>query len=156
MFQFKKILPATVLAVAVLASPMAMADMPKHQCEHKECQDRGEWVEKHIAHLHDKLKITAQQEDQWKPVAQTLRDNDKALHDLMKDQHSKYESQTAPELLAAHTAFAEARLSAARKFADAFNNLYAGLTPDQKKIADECFRKTHGHHGDWEHHHDDK
>jgi protein CpxP len=149
MVPFKKMLPPALLACTLIAAPFAMADTPPgpppgHPGPMQPFDHAG-MLEQHIAHLHDALKVTPQQEEQWKPVAQTMRDNEKAMFDLMKEKHGKIESQTAVDDLNAYSDIAAAHAVAARKMADVFAVFYASLGDDQKKLADEFFRE-HKHH----------
>jgi len=140
-------LPSVVLAASLLAAPFAIAQTPPpapmkigHHGAMTE-HDDGAQLEQHIAHMHDALKVTAAQEDQWKPVAQTMRDNEKSIHDLIKDKRSKIDSQSAADDLNAYAEIAAAHAQNSRKMADAFATFYASLSDDQKKTADEFFRE---------------
>ena len=132
----------------MLGAPLAMAEMTDPPARHhqKPMMDEGQRVDRHIAHLHDALKVTPQQEEQWKPVAQTIRDNQRAIHDLVKDKRTKLDTQSAVEDLNAYSEIAEAHAVASKKLADAFGTFYAGLSVEQKKVADEFFR-DHKRHG---------
>ena len=152
MVQFKHILPSALLAFSVLGAPFAMAEPPQPPAHHGPMSkmDEGDRLEHRISQLHDALKVTAQQEDQWKPVAQTMRDNEKALHELAKEKRAKVDTQTAVEDLAAYGEIAEAHAHAIKKLADVFGSFYAGLSDEQKKAADQFFR-DHKHHGEKQH-----
>jgi hypothetical protein len=102
--------------------------------------DEGVMLERHIARMHDDLKVTPQQETQWMVVAQTMRDNEKTARQLIRDRQSRIDSQTAVEDLNAYADIAALHAQATRKLADAFAGFYAGLSDDQKKAADEMFR----------------
>ena len=131
MFRSKFILMSAALACALLATPVLAQDAA---------------LEKHIAHMHDALKVTPAQEDQWKPVAQTMRDNEAAMHELVKEKHAHLDTQTAPEDLNAYAEIAQAHATAVRKLADSFGTFYASLSDDQKKVADTFFREHKRRH----------
>lgn len=152
MVQFKRILPSALLAFSVLGAPLAMAEPAQAPAHHGQMQKMSEEdrLERHIGHLHDALKVTAQQEEQWKPVAQTMRDNEKSLRELAKAKRGKIETQTAVEDLAAYAEIAEAHAQSIKKLADVFGTFYAGLGDEQKKVADEFFR-DHKHHSEKQH-----
>lgn len=146
MFDRKYRLPSLILAASVLAAPLAMAQTPPpapppmaHHGAMTE-HDDGAMLERHIAHLHDALKVTPAEEDQWKPVAQTMRDNEKSMHALVQEKQSKIESQSAVDDLNAYAEIAAAHAQNSRKMADAFATFYASLSDDQKKTADAFFR----------------
>ena len=143
MISTKSFLSSAVLACALLASPV-LAQNPPATAAHKgtmQSMDDEAKLERHISHMHDALKVTAQQEDQWKPVAQVMRDNEKTMHELVKDKRSRLDSQSAPDDLNAYADIAAAHAAATRKLADAFSTFYASLGDDQKKVADEFFRE---------------
>jgi periplasmic protein CpxP/Spy len=146
MTMLKQILPSAFLAFSVLAAPVAMAEMrppADHQQQPKMSQEEG--LEHHIAHLHDVLKVTPQQEELWGPVAKAMRDNHQSMSELIKEKKSKIETQTAVEDLNAYSEIAAAHAVATKRLADAFGPFYGSLTDEQKKSADEFFRQ-HKHH----------
>ena len=75
----------------VPASTTAPAPGAKHHMGKPMAED----VESHIKALHDKLKISADQEDSWATVAQAMRDNDAAMKTQWKQRHDNGESQSA-------------------------------------------------------------
>ncbi len=149
MIQVKTLLPTALVAFCVMGAPLVMADMPASNMpnHHGAAQkmDDEQMLERHIAHLHDALKVTPQQEEQWKPVAEIMRDNDKTMRDLVKEKRGKLDTQTAVEDLAAYSEIAQAHAVATKKLADVFSVFYVSLSDDQKKVADDFFRE-HKHH----------
>ena len=145
MVKFKYALPAALLAVAVLAVPAAMADMS----EHGQCHEQHQDMTDRITRLHDALKLTAPQEEQWKPVAAIMADNAKTMQDMFKSHHGKAEDMNALEVLALHSEAAQAHAAGVKKLADAFGQLYPSLSPEQKTVADKFFH--HGKHHDKHH-----
>lgn len=142
MIKVKHLFTTALVAFSMLGAPLVMAQTPQGPAQHhKPMMDEGQRVEQHIAHLHDALKVTAQQEDQWKPVAQTIRDNEKTVHEVVKEKRSKIDTQTAAEDLVAYSEIAEAHAVASRKLADVFGTFYASMSDDQKKVADNFFRE---------------
>jgi hypothetical protein len=97
-------------------------------------------AERLFARLQDQLKITPEQEAQWKPVADVMRENAKTLHDLHVAKMAKVDNQTAIEDLASYRELAEAHYQAAKRLEEAFGTFYASLPPDQQKLADTVFR----------------
>jgi len=104
-------------------------------------------LEARIQEMHAKLQITPGQEDLWKSVAQTMRDNQLALDPLMAEREKKAQSATALEDLKSFAEVSEAHASGIRKFAAAFEPLYSGMTDAQKKGADTLFRNGAGKMG---------
>ncbi len=102
--------------------------------------DRNAEVEKHIADLHGKLKITAAEESQWAAVAQAMRDNANQLDQAIEKREA---NATAIADLNAYGDVVQAHADGIKNLAKVFSPLYASMPDDQKKVADEVFV----HHG---------
>jgi hypothetical protein len=102
-------------------------------------------IEGRIAYLKAELKITDAQAPQFAAVAQAMRDDAKAMEQA-KDQRrtDRGQPQTAVQRLEARAQFAALRAQSSQHFVDVFKPLYANLSDDQKKAADELLAK-HGH-----------
>jgi hypothetical protein len=98
-------------------------------------------IEVRIHDMHANLAITVGQEDQWKQVAQVMRDNELALEALVNDRKANANSMTAIEDLKSYAAITDAHLEGIKKFTTAFTALYNGMSEAQKKDADTLFRK---------------
>ncbi|MFP5517847.1 MAG: Spy/CpxP family protein refolding chaperone [Alphaproteobacteria bacterium] len=98
-----------------------------------------ERVEGRIAFLKAELEITDAQAPQWNAFADTLRSNAKA-HQAMHEQMTKGGLPSAwPERLAAQQKALSTRLDAVKALEAAAKPLYAALSDDQKKVADQLF-----------------
>ena len=89
--------------------------------------------EQHLAVLHDKLKLTAQQETAWKKFAASQPIPDKSA----RLDPAEMEKLNAPQRLEKgleHMRAMEARLT---EHLAALKEFYAALTPEQQKIFDE-------------------
>lgn len=126
-------------AVAQEAAQPAPQAMPGHM--HGQAHGRQDAVEARIAELHKNLQITPEEESQWNAVAQTMRDNQKAGADLIREKRQNEASLTAVDDLRAYADIAENHAAGVRKLADAFVTLYAAMPDAQKKVADEVFRQ---------------
>lgn len=104
-------------------------------------------VERRIKTLHDKLKITPDQEADWNDVAQTMRDNEANIGQLIQQRHQNSASMTAVDDLNSYASIAQAHADGAKKLASSFENLYDSMSPEQKKNADEVFGRFEGHRG---------
>ena len=102
-------------------------------------------VEEHIKSLHDKLNITADQEDQWSAVAQTMRDNEKAIHTLTEQRRASAGSLTAIDDLKSYQQIADEHAEGIKKLIPVFETLYDAMSDDQKKNADMVFGTYEGH-----------
>ena len=101
-------------------------------------------VEKHIADLHAKLKITPAEESQWKEVADTMRDNARELDRAIDKRDANMATATAIDDLNSYAEIAQAHANGVKKLSSAFSSLYSAMSDDQKKAADEVF--SHHHH----------
>jgi hypothetical protein len=95
-----------------------------------------------IKYLHDRLRITAEQEPLWDSVAQVIRDNAREIAPLLKERFRATTSGSAPDILHAYEALGEAQLENFKKFTAAFEPLYANLPDNQKRIADAVLRES--------------
>jgi hypothetical protein len=102
-------------------------------------QMMAQHVEGRIAFLKTELKITDAQLPQWNVFADAMRDNAKAMQGMMQGGMMMGMGQdgTLPDKLAAREKQLTARLDAIRKLKSAADPLYAALSADQKKTADE-------------------
>lgn len=102
-------------------------------------------VENRIKTLHDKLQITSAQEDEWNNVAQTMRDNEGNIHQLIQSRHQNLDSMTAIDDLQSYQQIAQAHADGLQKLTAAFQTLYNDMSDAQKKNADEVFGRFEGH-----------
>ena len=98
-------------------------------------------TEARIRYLHDRLRITAEQEDAFAVVAQVLRDTVRNFVPLLKERLRSVTYGTAPELLGAYRSLGEGQVDALKRVIDAFEPLYGRLSESQKKIADAVLRE---------------
>jgi len=89
-------------------------------------------VEGRIAFLKAELKITDAQLPLWNAVAGAMRDHAKSMATMPGEQ-----TGTLPGRLAAMDKTMAARIDALHKLKAAVDPLYAALTDEQKKVADE-------------------
>jgi Spy/CpxP family protein refolding chaperone len=94
----------------------------------------------HIQSLHDRLKITPDQEALWTTVADIMRANDEKIDALTQARHEKAATMTAAEDLRSFAAITEAHAAGMRTFIPAFESLYQAMSPAQQANADQVFR----------------
>jgi periplasmic protein CpxP/Spy len=97
-------------------------------------------IAERIKYLHDRLHITPAQEPLWAKVAAVMRENAKTVAPLIKDRVQSAQHGSAIETLNSYEKLGQAQLDDLKKFIDAFQALYNGLSASQKKIADGVFR----------------
>jgi periplasmic protein CpxP/Spy len=96
-------------------------------------------VERHIKDLHAKLKITPAEESQWVAVAQTMRDSANELDKAIDKREASVNNATAIDDLNVYGEIVQAHADAVKRLSTAFSPLYASMSDDQKKVADEEF-----------------
>ena len=94
-------------------------------------------VEGRLAFLKTELKITDAQLPLWNAVADAIRANTKTMGGMAEGMIGSMQTGTLPDKLAAREKLITAHLEALRKFKAALDPLYAALSDDQKKTADE-------------------
>jgi glucose dehydrogenase len=105
-------------------------------------------VEQRIADMHATLGITGAQEAQWNDFAQVMLDNAQAMDAVLSKSASNSATQTADEILQGYTAITQQHAQNVQKLSTAFHTLYASLTADQKKAADDMFRASAARRGE--------
>ena len=93
-------------------------------------------AERHLSFLKSELKLTAEQEPLWQTFAEKAKSEAGKGMQAMRDQAADA-SLTAPERMAKMQSLMQARVNAMAGVHDSFNQLYAALTPEQKKLADQ-------------------
>jgi hypothetical protein len=142
-FAFGSAIAQSPESPAASAGPQASANVP-HSAMMKADAKRDEAVEHHITDMHAKLKITAAEESEWKEVAETMRENAKAMDKAIDKRDSSLANATAIDDLNAYADIAQAHANGVKKLAKSFSGLYSMMSDDQKKEADEIF--SHRNH----------
>jgi hypothetical protein len=103
-----------------------------------------------LAYLKSELKITSGQETAWKTFADQAKQQAEAMQALRTTVQGSTQA-TAPERLELRNQIMKKRQDQMEKSTAAFKDLYAALTPEQKKVADQRFGGGPGfgpgHHG---------
>ncbi|WP_027803396.1 Spy/CpxP family protein refolding chaperone [Paraburkholderia dilworthii] len=108
-------------------------------------------VEDRIAYLHSQLKITPEQEPQWKTFADVMRGNGETMGELFKQRRAAT-NVSALDDMKQYATIAQAHADGMKKLVDAFDPLYNSFSPEQKKLADVTFRHQGGANGRARHH----
>jgi len=99
-----------------------------------------ERVEARINDLHQKLAITAEQEPQWKKLADTMRDNAKDVEAKAFEREKALQTMTVMDDLRSYESLSKAHAESMSKLVASFEPLYASMSPEQKKKADAEFQ----------------
>jgi hypothetical protein len=102
-------------------------------------------TEARIKDIQTKLKITPAQEDLWKKVTEVMRDNAQTMDTLIQARMEKAKTMNTVEDLKSYSEITQAHADGLKKFIPVFEELYAGMSEEQKKEADTLFRYG-GHH----------
>lgn len=98
-------------------------------------------VESRIADLHKRLRITPEQEGQWNSVAGIMRENARALDDILKARAQKVSTMTAIDDLQSYRELSATHVQNVDRLLPAFEALYGSMSPEQKKNADTVFHE---------------
>jgi hypothetical protein len=121
-------------APAATTMPASSAAMPG--------QAREARVEQRIADLHSKLQITSAQEDQWNKFADVMRDNGRTIGDLYRQRMAQSATTSALDDMKQWEQITQAQADGTKHLVEAFEPLYASLSPAQKKLADASFHQS--------------
>lgn len=94
-------------------------------------------VEGRIASLRTELKITDAQAPQWNRFADALRATAKSMNGMFEQMMSSDIEATLPGRLERHEKMLSAHLNVLKTLREAVEPLYAALSNDQKKTADQ-------------------
>jgi Spy/CpxP family protein refolding chaperone len=97
-------------------------------------------TEARIEEMHAKLRITPEQNSQWKAFVDAERDSAREMSELIEKRASSSKAMTAIDDFKSYEAIAEAHASGLGKVVPAFEKLYSSLSDEQKKTADVMFR----------------
>ena len=129
---FRSCFFAFLLAAGVASGAVARAD--------EDTTSRAVAVmDAHIRTLHDRLRITDAQQPQWDALALAMMANARHMAAL----HAQFanDPQSAPDDLRRYAAITEAHAEDVQRIVAPFDQLYAVMSPDQRKTADETFRQ---------------
>jgi hypothetical protein len=101
-------------------------------------------VEGRLAFLKTELKITDAQMPLWNAVAEAIRANAKSMGAMSGGMMASSQTATLPEKLALREKMMTAHLEALHRLKAAVDPLYAALSDEQKKTADELLMAPWG------------
>lgn len=133
------------------AGPQARHSAQRHH-EQRASRLPSERVEARLAYLKTALKITDAQQTQWDAFADTLRKQARAADERLQARRAQMAEgrKVTPPTAIERMEFAKTRLAASSARLDeslaAAKPLYAALSQEQKKIADELMA-SRGHRG---------
>lgn len=150
---------AGALAIGILGAtaPVVFAQplpVPKaQQAEPRQHRSFNARTDGRIAFLKAELKITPAQTPAFDAFAGVLRQNAEEMTIAMKKAQEDHANDTvkkrptALEQMERHADRAKVQAAQSQRYLDAFKPLYAQLSDEQKKTADEILARGHGHGG---------
>jgi periplasmic protein CpxP/Spy len=120
-------------------APQGNAPAPTTQA--KPPHTMAQMVEQRIADLHSRLFITHAQQPKWETFAAVMRSNAKQLDAASERRAEKLGSMNAPENMESYARIERSRVNDVERLVPPFRKLYASLSPQQKRMADELFRE---------------
>lgn len=137
---------ALLLTATVLGAPARAQDAAPSAPAQAARPERGGavQVERRIAGLQRRLKITPEQQPQWDAFAGVMRQNAAHIEALQRDRAEKVATMNAPDDMRSYAEVARAHADDLQHLAAAFDALYASMTPEQKAAADRTFHEFQG------------
>jgi periplasmic protein CpxP/Spy len=139
-----RVMMAAFLSTPLMLSSLAAADAQTKPAPAANNPANANPIEQRINQLHTELKITPDQESKWAPVAQAIRDNQASMEKAIgakQQQVGQNQNMTAVDDLETSLQFAQVHLDGLKSLTSAFKPLYASMSDEQKKNADEVFAK---------------
>lgn len=134
---------APFLMAGLLAGPVfAQTTAPTGASGPAATQTRRDvMVERRIAELQTKLKITPAEQKSFDGFAQAMRDNTHSMDEAMAKRQASLATASAVDQMKAYADMTKAHAEDVARLVVPFDTLYAALSPDQKKLADQSFRE---------------
>lgn len=118
------------------AAPQGEAAAPGQEAERAVLQR----VDRRIAELRAKLRITPAEEPQWRRFADVMRANARQIAPEFAERKQKFRSMNAVENMQSYAEIAEQHAKNMERLVPAFQNLYNSLSDAQKRTADALWR----------------
>ncbi|MGI4793274.1 MAG: Spy/CpxP family protein refolding chaperone [Janthinobacterium lividum] len=130
--------PAFAQTAAATDAPVAAAPDSAATPGH----GRGGYMSERLQKIHDRLAITPAQEPKWDAVVATLRENAQAMRANPASTALRGGKLTAVQDLRAAADLARVRADALQRMIPPVDALYATLSPDQQRAADETLSRA--------------
>ncbi len=98
-------------------------------------------VDRHLEELRASLGVTAAQLPLWRAFTHAVREMALSDDALTRQRRSALATMTAADNMRDYARVAHIYAENAERLADAFDRLYIGLSPSQRRIADAAFRR---------------
>jgi hypothetical protein len=133
-------LMSSVVAQVALVLGMTFSPAAHAQGTPAVQESRQVKVEQRIRDMYATLHITNAQDAEWNAFAQVMLDNAQAMDTAVQQKSGDRSKLSAPEILNSYAAISTQHAQNVERLSAALEVLYAGLSPEQKRMADELFR----------------
>lgn len=130
----------TCVTYAQNTPPTSSASSTSTSAKKTHGQKRLDEVQQQIDTLHSQLQITDAQSKQWNAYAQVMRDNARKAAEAFQQRAQKMPTMNADEVMKSYARLAQMHADDMQQLSSAWSDLYAALSPGQRKTADELFR----------------
>jgi len=143
------------LAFLVLLAPLALPAGASAQSQAQTAEAAApapagpETVQQYIDELHATLQITPAEQSQWDRFAQAMTENAESMHQAFAKRGAALGTMNAAQNMQSYAELAALHARNMQTLANAFQALYAVMTPGQQQNADAVFRTGGapvGHH----------
>jgi outer membrane receptor for monomeric catechols len=130
------------LAPAALALALACSTAVQAQTAAATQDSRHAKVEQRIRDMYTTIHIQPAQDAQWNAYAQVMLDNAQAMDAVTRQSGGDRGAHNAAEILDNYAAISAQHAQNVERLSAAFDVLYASLSAEQKRAADEMFRMS--------------
>ncbi len=138
------------IGLTIASAPIFAA---KEECEHSWSNEHknegGARFDKHMAALHDALKLTSDQDAAWAQFIDKMKPVE-----MDKPRHQDWKDMSTPDRLDRMLDNMKSHEKQMAGHAEAIRAFYGALTPDQQKVFDKKYQAHHQRHD--RHSHDKK
>lgn len=131
---------APAQAAGPTVSPGTISEPAPHRTQRSARALAASQVDQRITALHTKLQIAPAQQPQWDQFTQVMRVNAQAMDDRFQRRVQVMPTMSAAENMQSYAHLVVEHGEDVQRLTAAFDTLYAGLSDQQKRIADQSFR----------------
>lgn len=136
-------MPIKLLGIAPAALALTLAWSTAVQAQTAPAQDKRQAkVEQRIRDMYATLHIKPAQDAEWNAYAQVMLDNAQAMEAVARPASGDRAQMNAAQILNNYAAVSAQHAQNVERLSAAFDVLYATLSADQRRAADEMFRTS--------------
>ncbi len=131
---------SAMASVLVFATALAAAPALAQPAAHHPPPNSAAQVDARLTHLRAQLAITPAERPQWDALAAVMRANATTMQQVYRQRSAEVAHMNAVQVLESYRAFARDHVAALDRLVPAFRQLYAVLSPAQRRTADDLFQ----------------